>query len=132
MNNERPLFHIDPTPTLPTRGCRALARALGWSLGFGNYLIAALVWWISDWFLALGTFLLGFIVFGIIRSKLRYDAIPPAQRELPYSDYAIMTWYLSRNHCFTLPAHPFTGSNEGECETCKDDGNGCRTCADRN
>lgn len=126
MNTERPLFRIDTMPTLPTRGCRSLARMLGWGLSYGNYAIALLVWWRSDWFLAIGTFLLGFIVFGIVRSKLRNDAIPLAQRELPYSDYAIMTWYLSRNHCFTLPS---TRAEEGECETCTE--SSCDSCADK-
>jgi len=100
MNNEQLTFHIDPTPTLPTRQCRFFARILGYALSYGNYIIAGFVWWTSDWFIALGTLLLGFIIFGIIRSKLRNDSIPPAQRETPYNDYAIATWYLSRNHCF--------------------------------
>lgn len=102
MNNERPLFHIDPTPALPRRKCRVAARLLGWGLGYGNYLIALAVWWKNDWFIALGTLLLGFVVFGIIRSGLRNGSIPPAQREYPYNDYAIATWYLYRNHCIPI------------------------------
>lgn len=100
MNSERPIFTIDPTPILPTRHCRLMARLMGWGLSYGNYSIALIVWWKSDWFIAIGALLLGYIVFGIIRSKLRNDSIPPAQRETPYTDYAITTWYLSRNHCF--------------------------------
>ncbi len=132
MNSDRPLFHIDPTPTLPTRKCRLAARALGWGLSYGNYIVALLVWWQSDWFVALGSLLLGVIVFGIIRSKLRNDSIPPAQRETPYNDYAIASWYLHRHHCFGLP-NGGTGQkpHEGECETCESDGTDCRTCADR-
>ncbi len=103
MNSQRPLFHIDPTPTLPTRQCRALAHLLGWGLSYGNYLVALFIGWQSDWFIGAGSLLLGFIVFGIIRSKLRNGSIPPAQRETPYTDYAIATWYLSRNHCILLP-----------------------------
>lgn len=103
MNNEHLTFHIDPTPTLPTRQCRLYARLMGYAISYGNYLIAAFVWWKSDWFIAIGALLLGFIVFGIIRSKLRNNSIPIAQRETPYNDYAIATWYLSRNHCITLP-----------------------------
>ncbi|WP_294892903.1 hypothetical protein [Sulfuricurvum sp. MLSB] len=80
-----------------------MARFLGYALSYGNYIIAILVWTQSDWFIALGSLLLGFIVFGIIRSKLRNDSIPPAQHELSYNDYAIVTWYLSRHTCFTLP-----------------------------
>ncbi|MFZ5375605.1 MAG: hypothetical protein ACOZBX_08715, partial [Campylobacterota bacterium] len=60
-------------------------------------------WVQSDAFIAAGSLLLGFIVFGIVRSKLRADSIPPAQREMSYSDYAIASWYLSRRTCFSLP-----------------------------
>jgi len=103
MNNEPFTFYIDPTPTLPSRQCRFIARLLGWALSYGNYALALLVWWQSDWFIAIGTLLLGIIIFGILRSKLRNDSIPLAQCEYEYNDYAIATWYLSRNHCFTLP-----------------------------
>lgn len=132
MNTTRPVFAINPTPTLPTRGCRMLARMLGWGLSYGNLLIALLVWWQSDWFIAIGTFLLGFVVFGILRSQLRNDSIPPAQREYPYDDYAIASWYLSRSHCFQLPDdRPEPKTDDGECETCESDADDCRTCADR-
>jgi len=80
-----------------------MARLMGWGLTYGNYAIALIVWWISDWFIAIGVLLLGIIVFGIVRSKLRNDSIPPTQREYAYDDYAIATWYLSRTACFTLP-----------------------------
>lgn len=102
MNNESFTFHIDPTPALPSRACRFTARCLGWVLSYGNYLLALLVWWKSDWFIAIGMLLLGFILFGILRSKLRNDSVPHSQREYEYSDYAIATWYLSRTACFTI------------------------------
>lgn len=70
-------FSIETTPSLPTRYCRFLAHVLGWGLSYGNYMVAGIVWWQSDWFIAIGALLLGFVVFGIIRSKLHNDAIPP-------------------------------------------------------
>lgn len=103
MNSDRPIFHLDPTPTLPTRRCRTMARIMGYGLSYGNYLIALAVWWRSDWFFAIGSLLLGFIVFGIVRSKLRNSSIPHAQREMAYDDYAIASWYLSRTTCISLP-----------------------------
>ncbi|MGD9969396.1 MAG: hypothetical protein AB7S65_02995 [Sulfuricurvum sp.] len=103
MYSEIPHFHIDPTPSLPTRQCRILARIVAFFLRFGNLIAAAAVWWMSDWFFGIGTFLLGFIVMGILRSKMRNDSIPPAQREFPYNDYAIASWYLFANYCITLP-----------------------------
>lgn len=99
MNREHITFNIDPTPSLPTRKCRLSAKVLGWLLSYGNYLLALAGLWMVDWFAAIGIFLLGIIIFGIIRSKLRNDSIPPSQRELSYSDYAIATWYLARNYC---------------------------------
>ncbi|OZA13242.1 MAG: hypothetical protein B7X94_02665 [Hydrogenophilales bacterium 17-62-8] len=48
-----------------------------------------LVWWKSDWFISIGILLLGYILFGILRSKLRNDSIPVSQREYEYTDYAI-------------------------------------------
>lgn len=99
MNQEIPHFHIDPTPTLPTRQCRLAARLIGYVLSYGNFAIALAVWYALDWFIALGSLMLGYIVFGIIRSKLRNDSIPPSQREMSYNDYAIASWYLSRFHC---------------------------------
>ncbi len=80
-----------------------MARTLGWGLSYGNFIIAAAVWYWADWFSALAQILLGFIVFGVVLSKMRNDSIPPTQRETPYNDYAIATWYLSRNHCIVFP-----------------------------
>lgn len=94
-------FHLDPTPTLPTRRCRLAARALGWGLSYGNYGIALIIGMQSDWYIGISFLLLGFILFGILRSKLRNDSIPVTQREYPYTDYAIASWYLSRHSCFT-------------------------------
>ncbi|MDD5212628.1 MAG: hypothetical protein PHV62_09465 [Sulfuricurvum sp.] len=103
MNSENFTFHIDPTPTLPTQKCRFLARILGWALSYGNYAIALAIWRLFDWFFAIASLLLGIIIFGIISSKIRNDAIPAAQHEYPYDDYAIATWYLYRTFCFTIP-----------------------------
>lgn len=132
MNTERPVFHINPTPTLPSRGCRMLARILGWALSYGYFAVALFVWWKLDWFFAIAFVLLGFILTGIVRSKLRNDSIPPAQREYSYDDYAIATWYLSRNHCFEMPSKPSSDIRK-ECaktgDECEDSGD-CTNAAD--
>jgi len=75
---------------------------MGWTLSYANYAVAMIVWWMYDWFFAIASLLLGIIVFGIIASKIRNDAIPATQREYPYDDYAIATWYLFRTYCFTI------------------------------
>jgi len=97
------------------------ARLVAWALSYGHYALALAVWWKFDWFFAIAILLLGFILFGIIRSKLRNDSVPPAQRELPYDDYAIASWYLSRNHCFTLPSQPRRDEPKNRCDASDND-----------
>ncbi|MBN2894938.1 MAG: hypothetical protein JXK05_03480 [Campylobacterales bacterium] len=43
--------------------------------------------------------LVGYVVMGIVRSKLRSYAIPPKQFEQPYSDYALACWVAKRRLC---------------------------------
>jgi len=87
---------IEPTPEPSKAFCRAAARLLGWSLAYGIYLLAALAWYLYDWFHAAAALLLGFVVIGIVRAKLRNVSIPPTQQELPYSDQAIAKWFVVR------------------------------------
>lgn len=94
MQNDIPF--IEPTPTLTKRSCRALVYLIEILLRTGSVLIALIAWYLTDWKLAIAFFLLGFLVMGILRAKLRNDSIPPAQQEYDYNDRAIAAWYVSR------------------------------------
>ena len=87
---------IEPTPEPETARCRFLAKILGLSLTYGIYPIAAAGWYFYDWFHAVAFLLLGFIVVGIVRAKLRNISIPAAQLEYPYTDQAIARWFIVR------------------------------------
>lgn len=78
------------------------ARLLGYALSYGNTFIALIIGWVYGWFIGIGIFLLGFILFGILRSKLRNSSIPPSQQEFPYNDHAIASWYLDQHHCISI------------------------------
>lgn len=93
------IIHIDELPSLPTKRCHLSATIGGLTLSYGNYLIAVIIFLNYDIFIAGGFLLLGFIVFGIIGSKLRNISIPLTNFEFSYTDKEIVTLYLSRYVC---------------------------------
>lgn len=93
------IIHIAELPSLPTRKCRLMASIAGLALSYGNYLIAVIIFLNYDIFIAGGTLLLGFIIFGIISSKIRNLSIPLSNLEFSYTDKEIITWYFSRYVC---------------------------------
>jgi hypothetical protein len=52
-----------------------------------------------DYFIAIATLLLSFIIMGIIRSKIRNSVIPMKQREYQYNDQGIADWYTAKEIC---------------------------------
>lgn len=90
---------IEPTPKLHTKRCKIISFLLGLFLQYATFLCAFSAWYFYDFFIALLTLVLAFIVVGIIRSKLRNSVIPPNQREFHYSDKAIAQWYSAKELC---------------------------------
>ena len=97
--NENYINLIEPTPKLHSQKCKALSLLIRLFLQFGIYPVALLVWYYYDYFIAGATLLLGFIIIGIIRAKLRNSVIPLMQREYHYSDAAIADWYSAKILC---------------------------------
>jgi hypothetical protein len=93
------LICIIEFPSLPTRKCRIMASIGGLMLSYANYFIAIIIFINYDLFIAGGFLLLGFIIFGIISSKLRTISIPLSNFEYSYSDKEIFTWYISKYVC---------------------------------
>ncbi len=91
---------IEPTPKLYSKKCKLISLAMRIFLGYFIYAIGIAVWYFYDYFIAIGTFLLSFIVMGIVRSKLRNSVIPPKQREYQYNDQGIADWYTAKELCF--------------------------------
>jgi len=87
------------TPQQPNLLCKILHLALWISLSYGSVIIAAISWWLYNWYYALSSLLLAFILIGIIRSKLLHSSIPKVQQEFTYSDKDIAAWYLHMNVC---------------------------------
>ena len=94
MKTDIPLIEPTPEPAKPL--CRFAAKLLGWLLSYGTYVLALAAWHYYDWFHALAALLLGFVLFGIVRAKIRNVSIPLRQQEYQYTDQAIAKWFIVR------------------------------------
>ena len=91
---------IEPLPKIETIRCKTIVAVITFFLRFSTVIASLVAWYLYDYFIAGGTLLVSFLIVGIIRSKLRNDAVPPAQREYAYTDKAIATWYAAKRICF--------------------------------
>ncbi len=90
---------IEPTPILNSKRCRVISIILKLFLEATTLLSSLIAFYLYDYFIAIATLLLMFIIMGIIRSKLRNEVIPLSQSERHYSDKEIADWYTSKQIC---------------------------------
>ena len=93
---------IEPTPKLYSKKCKLISFILRVLLQFTTFAVSLLAWYFYDYFIALLTLVLSFIIMGIVRSKLRNRVIPPNQREYQYNDKGIADWYTARELCYEI------------------------------
>jgi len=91
---------IQPPPKPKTKKCRLLIRLASLLLSYGSLLISTVVFFYYDLFIGFVSFLIMYIITGIIRSKIRLTSIPSMQLEYNYSDYEITSWYFLKYICF--------------------------------
>ena len=85
---------FEKVPQLNTRQERIYATLISFTLSFGYYLIALVVWSQSSWYIALSTLLLAYLLTGIISSKLLHAYVPHKQQELSYSNKDLAAWII--------------------------------------
>ncbi|MDT8337635.1 MAG: hypothetical protein RQ763_00405 [Sulfurimonas sp.] len=90
----------EPTPLLHSKRCRVISLLLRLFLQYGSAAATLSAWYLYDFFIALLTLVLAFILIGIIRSKLRNSVIPPSQREYQYNDKEIADWFSAKELCY--------------------------------
>jgi uncharacterized membrane protein len=95
MNNDF-IPNIEPTPVLQKKECRFFAVLLTFFLKYSALFMALGAWYVYDFFYGIASFLLFYLVIGIIRSKLLHASVPKAQQEYSYTDSAIAAWYIKR------------------------------------
>lgn len=92
---------VESVPRLYSKKCRIIALILRLFLQYATVIISLAVWFLYDFFIAILTLVLTFIVMGIVRSKLRNSVIPFKQREHHYDDGAIAAWYTAKALCYS-------------------------------
>jgi len=92
MNDTIELF--EPIPKLRTRKEKLYARLIALGLSYGYIILALLVWTQSNWYIALSTLLLAFLVTGIISSKLLHLYVPRKQHEFTYGTQELAAWVI--------------------------------------
>jgi hypothetical protein len=97
--NEEYINLIEPTPKLHAKKCKMISLSIRIFLQYALYPFTLFMWYFYDYFIAGAAFLLGFIIIGIIRAKLRNSVIPLTQREYHYTDAAIADWYTAKILC---------------------------------
>lgn len=96
MSDTLELFQ--PVPKLKTKREKVYAILIALGLSYGHILIALLVWLESNWYIALSTLLLAFVVSGIISSKLLHLYVPRKQHEFSYSSKELAAWVINFYH----------------------------------
>jgi len=91
---------IEPTPKLYSKKCKLISFLLRATLQYTTFIASLIAWYFYDYFIAIATLLLTFIIMGIIRSKIRNSVIPPKQREYQYNDQGIADWFTAREFCY--------------------------------
>ena len=93
---------IEPTPKLHSKKCKIISFFLKIFLQYTTITLSLSVWYLYDYFIAIATLVLSFIIMGIIRSKLRNSVIPLKQREYQYNDKGIADWFTARELCIEI------------------------------
>ena len=91
---------IEPTPSFTSTRCQWLVKIVAFKLTFMPLILTVLVALWVDYFYAIATLLLSYLVTGIVRSYMRNNSIPKAQQEYAYTNAAIAAWFLYRTYCF--------------------------------
>ena len=95
--------YIDLTeevPKLKSKYCIFIALTIRVFLQYTTLLSGIVMWYIYDYFIAIATLFLMFIIMGIIHSYLRNSVIPIHQREYQYNDKNIAEWYTAKEICY--------------------------------
>ncbi len=90
---------FEAVPKLQTTRCKLIAKTIHIALSFSPWMVTGLLYYLFDWFFAIGGLVISYIVTGIIRARMRSLSIPKQQQEHDYSDEAIARWYTVKWIC---------------------------------
>jgi len=90
---------IEVTPKIQGVYCRCLLYGFYIFLNFTPLFVGGVLWYKYNLWIGIAFFLFLTLVGGIIFSKLRIASIPFEQREMDYSNFTIIKWFLSKRIC---------------------------------
>lgn len=95
---------IENTPEPKNGKCKAIVLLITICLYALPFILGLYGWFNYEWFIAFGLFCFGYILNGIIHSKLRQISIPPDQLERSFSSYEVASWFVSKyiNFCIKI------------------------------
>ncbi|PID47413.1 MAG: hypothetical protein CR967_04240 [Proteobacteria bacterium] len=87
---------LEPTPKPKTFLCKLISYLIV-ALLYGLPFIFGIIGYVKyDLFIGFCLLCFGYLLNGIIHSKLRLLSIPPDQREISFSSHEIARWFVSR------------------------------------
>jgi len=89
----------EPTPVPQSPYCKLLAWGMGAALWGAPVLLIVLGWWKFHWSVGLIGGVFGYLLSGVLGSKMRQLSIPQDQQEISFSAFEIARWYVVRYLC---------------------------------
>lgn len=87
---------IEPTPKLKSFTCKLIVYLMILGL-YGLPFVFGFIGWANyDMFIGFCFLCFGYLVNGVIHSKLRQLSIPLDQREISFSSFEIAKWFVAR------------------------------------
>lgn len=93
------LFAIEVVPKIEGFTCKVFLYLFYLLITFTPLLAGFVIWYLYNIYAGIAFFLFLTLIGGIVLSKLRVASIPIDQREMTYSNFAIIKWYLGKNVC---------------------------------
>ncbi|NLC28451.1 MAG: hypothetical protein GX780_06730 [Campylobacteraceae bacterium] len=87
---------LEPTPTPERFVCKALTFMIASALVLAPWIIAFWSGWVYHWSIGVGIGIFGYLIVGILSSKMRQLSIPKDQREISFTSYEISRWFVAR------------------------------------
>ncbi len=91
---------IELTPIIKGKKCKLLLLLLYLFITYTPILTSIIIWYMYNFLIGFAFFLFFTLAIGIVISKLRLLSLPPNQREMSYSNMAVVRWFLGKNICY--------------------------------
>ena len=100
MNKDIIIDTIEDVPILNSKKCKFVAFLIKIVLKYTVFIVSVVFLYFFNYYIALASGAVSFILIGVLRSSLSGNAIPITQLEFHYSDDEVARWYTAKELCF--------------------------------